>query len=58
MKVALIVFVCCIGFAPWLINGYKFINCDFEASYRCEIIHGLGVVMPPASLFTVWFGHD
>lgn len=43
---------------PWIWNGVKFINCDFEADYKCEVIHGAGVVIPPASFITVWLGTD
>ena len=43
---------------PWVYNGYKLTNCDFEADYKCEVIHGVGVVLPPTSWITVWFGDD
>lgn len=43
---------------PWLWNIVKFASCDFEPSYRCEIIHGVGVVVPPAAIITVWFDTD
>jgi len=36
------------------VNLYKFAQCDFEASWKGEIIHGIGI-LPPASLVTVWF---
>lgn len=45
-------------FTPWLVNGYKFTQCDFESDYKCEAIHGVGVFIPPSSLLTMWFGHD
>jgi len=44
--------------APWLWNAAKFANCDFESNYRCEAIHGIGIIMPPASYVTVWFDDD
>jgi cytochrome c biogenesis factor len=39
-------------------NGKKLASCDFEADWRCEIIHGAGVIVPPAALITVWFHDD
>jgi len=42
----------------WFVNGYKFVSCDFESNYRCEVIHAAGVAVPPFSLATVWFGSD
>jgi len=39
----------------WIVNLVKFTECDFEAPYKSEIIHGIGVFMPPASAVTCWF---
>jgi hypothetical protein len=44
--------------APYVVNAYKFANCDFEANYKCEAIHGAGIVIPPTSFVTVWFDSD
>lgn len=44
--------------APWLINAYKLTQCDFESDYKCEILHGAGLVLPPFSFITVWFSAD
>ena len=44
--------------APWVINGIKFTECDFKSDYKCEAIHGAGVVVPPLSWITVWFKSD
>ena len=44
--------------SPWCINVYKLINCDFEADYKCELVHAIGVVVPPASYITVWVESD
>jgi len=41
----------------WGTNLYKFTQCDFESSYKCEAVHGVGLV-PVVSMFTVWFGTD
>jgi prepilin-type N-terminal cleavage/methylation domain-containing protein len=53
-----IVLVLVIGVVPWIWNGVKFLSCDFESDYKCEVIHGAGVFIPPASLITVWFDDD
>ncbi len=58
MHIFLSVVLIVIGFAPYLVNGYKFSQCDFESNYKCEAIHAIGVIVPPASLVTVWFDHD
>jgi hypothetical protein len=48
---ALILFsIYCYGY-----NLVKLIYCDFDAPYKEEAIHALGVFLPPASFITVWF---
>jgi len=42
----------------WGYNFKKITDCDFESNYKCELIHGFGVVVPPASFVTVWFDTD
>jgi len=42
----------------WGFNMYKLIECDFESNYKCEVIHAVGVLVPPTSVITVWFGTD
>jgi hypothetical protein len=37
----------------WLVNAYKLTRCDFQAPYKGEIIHGIGLI-PPLSIITVW----
>lgn len=44
--------------SPYIYNGYKLAGCDFESSYKCEVIHGIGVVIPPAAFVTAWFDDD
>ena len=44
--------------AAWCFNVAKLLDCDFETDYRCEVMHTIGVVLPPLSLITVWFGSD
>ena len=52
--IALVIAVC----TPYIWNGYKFVSCDFEAGYKCEALHGIGVIIPPAAFVTVWFDSD
>lgn len=54
--IAQIVFFLVLGTA-WCVNIYKLAKCDFAASWKGEVIHAVGVVVPPASLVTVWFNH-
>jgi len=42
----------------WIWNLVKFVNCDFESDVKCEVIHGVGVFIPPASFIAVWFDDD
>ncbi len=37
----------------WPTNVYQLVNCDFQAPYKCEVVHGIGLV-PIASPITVW----
>ena len=39
----------------WIINIAKFFACDFDAPYKEEIIHFLGIVIAPGSIITAWF---
>lgn len=38
----------------WVMNLVKLTRCDFEAPWKGEIIHVVGLA-GPASLVTVWF---
>lgn len=42
----------------WIVNAQKLASCDFEPNYRCEIIHGTGLIVIPTSVLTVWFSDD
>lgn len=44
--------------AAWITNAYKLTGCDFESPYKCEVVHAVGVLVPPASIATVWFDSD
>lgn len=39
-------------------NVLDFVDCDFQAPYKCEIVHGVGVVLPPVSVVTTFVGTD
>lgn len=43
---------------PYVWNAHDLVSCDFEADYKCEVIHSIGVIIPPASYVTVWFEND
>ena len=47
----LIVILLVFGLYGWGSNLYKFASCDFEAPYKAEIIHGIGLV-PVVGIFT------
>ena len=38
----------------FIVNISKLVNCDFEEPWKDEIIHGIGLVIPPAAAVTVW----
>jgi len=31
----------------WIMNIYKFSQCDFDTPLRAEVIRGIGIVAPP-----------
>lgn len=37
----------------WVKNIIKLSNCDFNAPYKAEIIHSLGII-PPVGMITGW----
>jgi len=39
----------------WFTNLYKLVNCDWEAPYKDEVVHGIGVPIAPVSFVTCWF---
>ena len=50
MWVFLLMFV-----AAWFINLFTLFACDFDAPYKEEVIHFIGLFVPPASIITAWF---
>lgn len=55
LTIPLILFVV-VAFS-WVGNIVKLSDCDFQAPYRCEFIHGVGII-PLTSPLTVWFDSD
>lgn len=56
MKMIVIgVAVAALGISAYITNAVKFFNCDFNTPLKCEIVHGIGVFVPPVSVVTVWF---
>ena len=51
----LVILIYLIFIALYAVNVIKLIKCDFEPSYKEEIIHTIGVVLPPASVFTAFY---
>jgi hypothetical protein len=41
--------------AAWFINLFKLFACDFDSPYKDEVIHFIGLFVPPASIITAWF---
>lgn len=37
----------------WVKNIIKLSSCDFEAPYKAEVIHGIGII-PPVGMITGW----
>ena len=58
MKMPVIIFLWLAWACTWLTNVYEVTQCDFDAPYKCEVIHTVGIVIPPASIITVWFDTD
>ncbi len=50
----LLILVILIGIVSFGVNIYQFCKCDFEPPYKAEIVHGAGIVFPPAAMVTVW----
>ena len=53
-----VVIVAVFGIGGWVWNAAKLASCDFESNYKCEAIHGAGLIVPPLSIVTVWFDDD
>jgi hypothetical protein len=51
----MILLVVIVGYTPvtWVTNLVKFSDCDFVAPYKCEAVHGAGII-PMVSWVTAW----
>ena len=58
MKLAVLILIVALIVTAGTWNAFKFASCDFEANYRCEAIHGVGVIVAPLAVVTVWFDDD
>ena len=38
----------------WVVNITKFASCDFDPIGKAEILHAVGVFVPPVALVTAW----
>jgi len=47
-----------LAWGVWGYNISKLTECNFEADYKCEVIHGVGVIVPPSAIIAVWFDTD
>ena len=41
----------------WVKNLIKLSDCDFEAPYKCEVVHAVGII-PPVGMVTGWLNFD
>ena len=57
MGKVILIWLCIVIFVVfcWVKNLIKFMDCDFEAPYKSEIVHGIGVFTVAASVVTCWF---
>ncbi len=53
LMVIIVVFI----LGSWIVNLYKFMQCDFDTPLRCEVIHGIGI-FPPIAPFVVFADTD
>jgi hypothetical protein len=53
LKVQVVIVV--LMLVAYVVNFIKFIENDFEAPYKSEIVNAIGVFLPPAASITVWF---
>ena len=41
----------------WSVNLYKLTQCNFEPSYKAEVLYGIGVISPTC-LITAWMDFE
>ena len=49
--ITIVIFCAVVG--GWCQNLYKLSECDFEAPYKAEVIHTIGII-PIVGVFTGW----
>lgn len=42
----------------YVTNVVKLVKCDFKPEYKEEIVHSIGLVVPPLSMVTAWVNLD
>lgn len=50
----IVVLLCLLTIIGWFLNIIRLFGCDFASPYRCEVIHGIGLIAPPAASVTGW----
>jgi len=58
MNFGLFLLLVLVYLGSYVVNIIRFTQCDFEAPYKGEIIHLVGIIIPGASLVTVWIDAD
>lgn len=53
LAIILLITILAFPFIGWVKNIGKLASCDFQAPYKAEIIHGIGIV-PIVGAFTGW----
>jgi hypothetical protein len=43
-----------LGAVGWVMNMVAFVQCDFQAPYKAEVLRGLGVFVPPVGVIEGW----
>lgn len=56
IEIIVIIVICHVPIV-WVWNMAKLFSCDFEPNYKCEIVHGIGI-LPLVSLVTVFADDD
>lgn len=44
--------------SSWCVNFYRFVTCDFEPTYKAEVLYGIGVFVVPTFVVTAWIDID
>ena len=52
IEIVVVIFLLLVA-VGWVKNIIKLSNCDFEAPYKAEVIHGIGII-PPVGMITGW----